>query len=336
MPVHGGLTPGFERYGGHPPALKAIVDSLGSQRGTAFDVTQPSNIYIENMAVGRAIAEAWSNNQRMANQWDSARMTEFIPRWEKILALSPLDTDTPTDRRARIALAFARFTQAGIYQTVYDQLLRLLGSSIFLGITTTSSAQAVVWTPAGWDVGSHDASGNLNFYSTVSHILIEVTQPAGMADGTFYQTLGAMNPVLDTLLPAWVTWDWARNTTSNLHVVPIASSANVAGSIVITTGNLAAAGIQHGFVVGQTVTVADHLIDTNANGTWVISAVGGTTAGGTGTTLTLTGPTPNGVGGATGTVSAAGFYLDGDPSLGGPQANPTTSTLINLDNEVLV
>ena len=43
-----------------------------------------------------------------------------------------------------------------------------------------------------------------------SRVLILVTQPAGMTDGAFYTTVSAIEPVLDTLLPAWVTWDWYR------------------------------------------------------------------------------------------------------------------------------
>lgn len=337
MPAYGGLSPGFERYGGGSPnALKAIVDSLGQQRGTAYDNVTTGNVYIENMALGRAIAECWSNNQRMANQWDAARMTEFIPRWEKILGLIPGQSDTDTARRARIAASVLRISQSGIYQTVFDQLTVLLGSTIFNGILTTSSGQAVVWTPSGWNVGSHDSTKVLNFYSTVAHILIQVTQPSGMTDGVFYQTLGAINPMLDQILPAWVTWDWARNTTANLHVIPIASSSD-STPIQITTGNLAPAGVESGFVSGQTVTIIGHTVNTNANGTWVISTIGGTTQGGTGTTFLLVGSTGTGagVGGATGTVSAPGFYLDGDPSAGGPQANPNTSTLVNTDNEAL-
>lgn len=324
MPTNGGLSPGFERYGGGTPALKKIVDGIGAQRGTAYDTTQPSNVYIENLAIARVIAECWSNNQRMANQWDSARMTEFIPRWERILALSPRDSDSDIDRRARIGRSIVRIAQSGIYQTVYDQLLSLLGSSAFNGIVHTASGAAVVYTPnSGWDVGSQDPSGVLSFYSNVAHILIRVTQPAGMADGVFYETVAQMNPVLDNLLPAWVTWDWARNT--NLHSIPIASSTN-ATPIVVTTNYIGPTGLTpHGFVVGQTVTVANHLVNTAANGTWVISAVGGSTSGSTGTTLTLTGSVGNGVGGATGTVSAPGFYLDGD--------RVATGTPVNLDNE---
>jgi hypothetical protein len=69
----------------------------------------------------------------------------------------------------------------------------------------------------------------------------------------------------------------------------ITSSTN-ASPVVLTVG----AG--HGVLTGDTITVAGHTTNTNANGTWVAGTV-------TGTTIALTGSTGNGVGGATGTVA---------------------------------
>lgn len=70
--------------------------------------------------------------------------------------------------------------------------------------------------------------------------------------------------------------------------VNITSSTN-ATPIVLTVGS-------HSFVAGQRVKVEGHLSNTNANGSWSISSVGGTT-------ITLAGSTGNGAGGATGTVT---------------------------------
>lgn len=72
--------------------------------------------------------------------------------------------------------------------------------------------------------------------------------------------------------------------------VNISSSTN-ASPIVITTAT------SHGFGVGDEVIVASHTTNTNANGTWNISAA-------TANTITLQGTTGNGVGGATGTVQS--------------------------------
>jgi hypothetical protein len=73
------------------------------------------------------------------------------------------------------------------------------------------------------------------------------------------------------------------------NAVAIASSTN-ANPIEITTST------PHGLATGNGVVVADHLINTAANGTWTIIWVSTTK-------FTLTGSTGNGVGGATGTIT---------------------------------
>lgn len=244
MPTYGGMNPGFERYGGGTPALRRIVESLGEARGTAYDSTQDSNVYPENFAVARALAECWSNNQRMANQWDAQRMTEFIPRWEAILGLYPAAGETDDQRRARIQTHLLRFSETGVYQTVYDTLLAILGSDVFVGIVHTTSdatpsgspleanGPAQVWTPSDWSVGQHDATGAVNFYSNIAHILIEVTQPRGMTDGEFYDLVAKINPVLDNLLPAWVTWDWFRRAHNGQKGFYLDGDPVVTGTLV--------------------------------------------------------------------------------------------------------
>lgn len=79
-----------------------------------------------------------------------------------------------------------------------------------------------------------------------------------------------------------------KTFTQNL-AVNISSSTNASPIVVTTSTN-------HGYLVGQQVVIVGHLVNTNANGTWVLSAV-------TANTLTLTGSTGNGVGAATGTVT---------------------------------
>lgn len=324
MAFTGGLSPSPERTGGGAPRLRRIIEALGAQLGSAFDTTSTSNVYAEMQAYGRAINEAWGNGVRLANQWDPLRVTDFMGRWEAILGLTPAPTDLDTVRRARIAASLVRIGRANTFQAVVDAITAAVGSTVFVSITHTSSSGAVVVTPSGWPVGVQ-LSG-VTWYSTTAHVLVLVTQPTGMSDSQFYSQVSAMNPVLDAMLPAWCTWDWARSTT--LHSIAITSSTNTS-PIVVTAINTAPAGIQHGFVAGQTVTIVGHLVNTAANGTWTIGAggVGGTTAGSTGTTLSLQGSVGNGVGGATGTVSAPGFYCDGDLT--------TSGSRVNIDNEAL-
>lgn len=76
--------------------------------------------------------------------------------------------------------------------------------------------------------------------------------------------------------------------------VNITSSTN-ASPIVVTAAS-------HGYVTGDVVTIAGHLVNTAAVGTWIVTKV-------TDNTFSLNGSTGNGVGGATGTVQFTGVNV---------------------------
>jgi hypothetical protein len=104
----------------------------------------------------------------------------------------------------------------------------------------------------------------------------------------------------------WVAWgqrvrQW---TEANGGTVAIASSTNPGPTapIAVTTA------VTHGYVTGWTVTIAGHLVNTAANGTWTITVTSPTT-------FTLNGSTGNGVGVATGSVvSVNGGWTNGSAS----------------------
>jgi hypothetical protein len=110
--------------------------------------------------------------------------------------------------------------------------------------------------------------------------------PSGLTSTTAARFTGTDGEVFDT-------------TTGALGTVLNISSSTNASPIVITTSGA------HGLQSGQTVIVgttagaagtSNHTVNTNANGTWVVTVL-------TTTTFSLTNSTGNGVGGATGTVT---------------------------------
>lgn len=77
----------------------------------------------------------------------------------------------------------------------------------------------------------------------------------------------------------WISsWWLARNIASSTNAAPIEITTSAA----------------HGFSTGDTISISDHLINTAANGTWIITVVNSTK-------FTLDDSTGNGIGGATGT-----------------------------------
>jgi len=204
MPTYGGFSPQPERYGGGVPRGQRILESLNAAMGTAYDTSRGTTVYAENLATARCINAAWENNQRLANQWDPRRMTVFVPRWERILKLTPLPTDTMPVRRRRIAAVFARWSQLPTYQQIKDKLSDALATT-FVDLEHIAPADAVTWWPGG------TPNADFPWYSTISHLLIRVTKPTPMTEATFYSTMGLILPLLDGFVPAWVTWSWIRN-----------------------------------------------------------------------------------------------------------------------------
>lgn len=202
---------GFERTGGGKPVAQTILESLNAARAQRSDLTiDPDGaMYAENLGIARALAGAWSGNQRLANQWDPHRMTDFLPRWESILKVFPFATDTDMDRRDRIAIRFSRFAVSGTQGRLYEELQNRLGD-VFVSIAYTDPVDAVVHWP-----GDSSDTDDLPWYSTVCRLLILVQQPTGMSDGEFYERVKAVNEVLDAISPSIITWTWYRLDSVN-------------------------------------------------------------------------------------------------------------------------
>ncbi len=208
MPTFGGSSPFPLRFGGGKTRLQSIVDSLGVARGTAYDVSQPSNVYAEDMAIARCVEALWSANARLANQWDPARMTDFLERWEAILEVPPAIGDSLRTRRQRVAGKLKAAT-GPTAQIVSDACAALLGS-LFVQVEFTPLASSVQQWPANGFPTS--------WYSTTCHIVIRVTQPSTVSNAQFAYAKGACYQMLDAILPAYVTFDISTAASSGSHL----------------------------------------------------------------------------------------------------------------------
>ncbi len=206
MPACGGKAPYPRRMGGGKTLVATILESLNQQRGTAYDVSESSPVYAENMAMARALANAWSTNQRLANQADPLRMTDTLPRWEKILDLHPLPTDTEPVRRAAVAKAFERIGKTFNRSRLQQLVERELGP-FYLGTYYIPLALAIVTVPdSSYPFGTPNP--DYPWSSNACKVLIHVQKPAGYSWGDFLEVVGRLGPVLDQALTAWQPWDW--------------------------------------------------------------------------------------------------------------------------------
>ena len=148
---YGGMTPYPRRYGGKGPGLRleATLNSLNLARGTAYDTTQSSVVYAENMAIARALNAGWATNARLGAAFDPQRLTgTMIPRWEKIMAIVPSPTDDDATRRARLVANWQRWGQNFNTSLLVNTVTTLLGSTL-VAVQFTDVAGATSYWPAG-------------------------------------------------------------------------------------------------------------------------------------------------------------------------------------------
>lgn len=154
----GGFAPFPRRFGGGPRRLEILTAALNYARGKAYDAsTWSSTVSVEDRAIARAVNVGWETNDRAACQFDPNRMGEMLPRWERIFQAPPLSSDSPVQRRARIAFKWAAFTKSPVYQQIYDDLTTLMGS-VFVGLVHTPSASGQAVYP-----GNNSASSVSGF-----------------------------------------------------------------------------------------------------------------------------------------------------------------------------
>ena len=98
--------------------------------------------------------------------------------------------------------------QAGVIYTI----LTVSGTAITLTshFTGTSNTVGAVLLPPGPAIPNPfpDPLIPTPWYSTICHIGIQVQQPAGVTEGAFLTIVADAMVTLDSLLPAWVTFDW--------------------------------------------------------------------------------------------------------------------------------
>jgi hypothetical protein len=172
MPSTGGYCPGPFRTGGAIPRLKRVVESLETQRGTAYASTPGTAVFVENMAIARAIdADVYGANERLANSFDpnkTSSATGMLQRWEAIFGLTPSPTDTDPVRRARLLAKWQQCTKSSVHQAVVDALTAALGP-VFVGITFVTPTSATQFWP-----GNNGSVGGITNQSGIQTTLTGV------------------------------------------------------------------------------------------------------------------------------------------------------------------
>lgn len=204
----GGGHPYPRKHGGGPSRVQVLLDAIEQDRGDAYTTDWNSIVYVENMALARAIAGAWGTNERVSHLWNPDRCApEILARWETILATPKYAGDTLKTRRERVK---ARMTMVALgLRGVLLGLLRDALGAAFVDIEYIDIAAAQVFSPdPGYPFGTQNPS--VSWASSVARLNIRLQKPAGVTEGEFYRLAGVAIAAVDPFVPAWVEVDWYR------------------------------------------------------------------------------------------------------------------------------
>ena len=117
----GGFNPAPFKFGEAASTdLEAIQNAFADTQGTSLARERGSVAWVENHATARVLYALYGLAYRLANVNGPARMTNTLPRWEKILNIAPLDSDTIVERRNRVTAKLSLLGKGTTLQVVED------------------------------------------------------------------------------------------------------------------------------------------------------------------------------------------------------------------------
>jgi hypothetical protein len=236
-------------YGGDPekedsategelPYAAAILLDLQKRRGSAYTKTTGTLVDAENLALARMLAATGPRQaEKLRANATPRRADEKLDWWRRVLAV-PVKPGEPRWRVRQKVAAHYRLTDGPTLGTVRGALEGLLGDAFVDMSWDEGSTLSVPPTPTYWpgvNPGSPaDSLGGGTWLSTRCHLFVQVQIPSNMTFGSFLTLVNVdLKALLDRMLPAWATFDWAIGDTGFLVS---GSETDSAGGLVDFTG----------------------------------------------------------------------------------------------------
>lgn len=194
---------------------------LQDARGSSYSKELSGLVHVENQALARAHAARWRDCERLSANANPATAHEKAEEWRQALAVRLQPNDTPESLRTRCAAKFLA-ARGPTRQTVDDAVEKLLGqvyvkSWRLYGTDLDNPPTETYWPGVNPGIPSYDLGGG-PWYSERSHIVIEVTQPADVSLASFLDKMAQLYELLDRMLPATSTFDWAVNVDDGFEL----------------------------------------------------------------------------------------------------------------------
>jgi hypothetical protein len=212
----GDLEKEDSRTEGRTPYAAHILGELQGLRGTAYTTTPGRLVDAENIALARFLAATGPRTaEKLRANATPARSDERLSYWQKFLAV-PSKLGEPKWRLRHKVAAHYRSSEGPTREAVIAALQDILGDAFVDATWEEGATLSAPPFPTYWPTvnpGPDDGLGGGTWLSTRAHLFVEVIIPVGMTEGELLTLVNVdMQALLDRMLPAWATFDWAIGT----------------------------------------------------------------------------------------------------------------------------
>lgn len=197
----------------------------GSAYRTVYDGEKTGLVHAENLAASRSEAARWRSADKLANNALPLTSDERLLSWAEILAVESYPTDTIHDLRLRCAAKY-RAAVGPTARAIDEAVQQLLGPAFvriwrIRGTSLASPPVPTYWPTANPGPASYDLGGGA-WLSSRCFFIVEAQQPTGMPTAEFLELMNVhLFKLLDQILPAWASANWATNMTSTGFLLDI-------------------------------------------------------------------------------------------------------------------
>jgi len=239
MATTGRFSPIFRTGQNSESPFEQILESLNYARGTAYAAYDPTitdtAVYVENYAIAKAIIDLWESNQRLANQFDPLKMGAYLERWESILGIMVVPTDTIDQRKAVVGAKMSLLANAPIHQAVEDLCKAYLGN-MFVEVVNSYASENLGGVPGGATVPGGVTLPDDLWFSPISIIAVRTWQVRDKYNNYLYderdyvKKINQLSYVLDGFLPAYMLCTTYRFLYQGAGTVSNGTTYEIVGS----------------------------------------------------------------------------------------------------------
>jgi hypothetical protein len=211
--AYGGATDKRDSRTERTPYAWTALQMLRDARGSAYSREVGNLVHAENLAISRAHAGSWRTAERLQTNANPETAYEKAEEWRETLGVRPRVDDTPTTLRQRNGAKF-RAAVGPTAAQVDEAISKLLGPiyvQSWREYGTLGNPPSETYWP-GVNPGSSDYDlGGGAWYSERAFLMVEVVDPSAATLVEFDEKMDELTELLDRMLPASSTFDWATN-----------------------------------------------------------------------------------------------------------------------------